>query len=472
MADEKLKQEIEAYVDEVWEDVIADMDKLVAIESVQDLTQTGPGMPWGPEPARALECALELAADKGLEPTNCKGYIGFADLPGEREDYLATIAHVDIVPLGTGWAFDPLAVTRKDGYLIGRGVIDDKGPWVLSLYACKFFADRVRETGEKLPYTLRCMVGCNEETNMHDVEWYLENYPEPAFLFTPDAEFPLCYGEKGTYWGTITSADLGVDRRIVEIHGGHVRNAVPSLAEATVRAKASQLPAAERIEVVEAGSGMARITAHGIEGHASKPAGTINAILLLTDYLLENGICNKEERAFLEMEHQLLSTTDGSGVGIQSSDDYFDPTTLIGGTIYRKGNRIIQTVDSRFVTTITADEITAKLGEFCGRFGASYDANEGAVPYVTDPTSAPIQTLIGVYNEMTGKDAEPFTMGGGTYARHFARAASFGPNDPELETPEWVHGEHSADEGISEQQMKDALKIYILAIHRLMQLEL
>ena len=31
---------------------------------------------------------------------------------------------------------------------------------------------------------------------MKDVDYYLEHYPQPAFCFTPDAEFPVCYGEK------------------------------------------------------------------------------------------------------------------------------------------------------------------------------------------------------------------------------------------------------------------------------------
>ena len=82
------------------------------------------------------------------------------------------------------------------------------------------------------------------------------------------------------------------------------------------------------------------------------------------------------------------------------------------------------------------------------------------------------RTLINTYNEVTGKQAKPFTMGGGTYARHFARAASFGPNDPDWEYPEWVHGEHSADEGVSEELMKQSLGIYILALTRLMKLDL
>ena len=61
---------------------------------------------------------------------------------------------------------------------MGRGVADDKGPAVLTLYAAKFF----KQQGAALPYTLRILLGANEETGMKDVDYYLEHYPQPAFL--------------------------------------------------------------------------------------------------------------------------------------------------------------------------------------------------------------------------------------------------------------------------------------------------
>ena len=87
---------------------------------------------------------------------------------------------MDVVPEGPGWHTDPFEMVRREGWLLGRGTIDDKGPAVLSLHAARFFAERVEETGERMPYTLRVLLGANEETRMGDVEWYLEHYPRPA----------------------------------------------------------------------------------------------------------------------------------------------------------------------------------------------------------------------------------------------------------------------------------------------------
>lgn len=112
----------------------------------------------------------------------------------DAEKYLATICHVDVVPEGNGWTEDPFKMEIRDGWMIGRGVADDKGPMVATLYALKF----LKEEGVSLRYPIRALVGDNEETHMHDVDYYLANYPAPVFCFTPDAEFPVCNGEKGT----------------------------------------------------------------------------------------------------------------------------------------------------------------------------------------------------------------------------------------------------------------------------------
>ena len=73
---------------------------------------------------------------------------------------------------------------------------------------------------------------------------------------------------------------------------------------------------------------------------------------------------------------------------------------------------------------------------------------------------------------MTGRDDKPFTMGGGTYARHFENAVSFGPELPGMEMPPWVGSMHGPNEGISVQLLLDSLTIYLLTVKRLMELEL
>ena len=471
----RLKAEIDEYVDRVWPEVLDDIESLVSHRSVEDLDAAEENAPWGPGPREALDEALCIANVCGLEAHDCEGYLGFADLPGASDKQIATIAHVDVVPEGPGWHTDPYQMVRRDGWLLGRGVIDDKGPAVLSLYAGRFFAERVEATGERLPYTLRVILGANEETNMGDVEHYLAHYPEPDFLFTPDAEFPVCCGEKGLYGATFVSAPVSGDvpgSVIVSIEGGSATNAIPSLASAVVRADAASLEPADGIEVETAGEGLARVGAHGIGGHASMPEGTRNAIGMLCAYLLDHGLCSDDERAFLELERTVHASTDGSSLGIDATDDVFEPLTCIGGTIeLREDGRIAQTVDARFPKSTTADAITARFSEVAAAHGCTLEAGRAVVPFYVSPDSPQIQTLVRCYNEYTGKDTKPFTIGGGTYARHFANAASFGPEEPAMACPDWVGSMHGPDEGASEDQLREALKIYIYAINELMRLE-
>ncbi len=470
MADEELRAEVRSYVDAVWDDVVKDIDYLVQVESVEDLPHASGGMPYGPAPYEALSRGLEVAKRLGLDAHDCGGHIGYADLPGASEKQIATIAHTDIVPLGTGWHFEPLKVTRKDGYLIGRGVLDDKGPFILSLYAAHFFVEQAKRTGKKLPYTLRCLVGCNEETTMADVEWYLAHYPEPDFLFSPDADFPLICGEKGLYGGVFTTAPIA--SAIVQFDAGTASNAIPGLAQLTLHADAASLPAADGIEIGSVGEGLALLTAHGKGGHASMPEGTRNAIGMLVSYLLENGLVAGEEKRFFELEQKIFCASDGSGLGIACTDEKFGALTCCGGVIHLVDGRFEQTLDARYPTSVTGAELDAKLTALAAEYGVRYTPERAVEPFYISPDSPEIQTLVSAYNEITGHDDKPFTIGGGTYARHFRNACAFGPHDSRIADPDWVGIEHGPDEGIREDQLKLALEVYIVSIAHLMELSL
>ena len=187
--DDVLSRDIDAFIAEHEDRIFADIARLVAINSVEG--KPAPGAPFGEGPAKALAEALKIARELGLETVNCEDKIGYARV-GEGEDYLATITHLDVVPVGEGWTEDPFVMREREGYIIGRGVMDDKGPSVLCLYALKYLKDR----GVPLRYPVRALLGVNEETGMADVEYYLANYKAPLFCFSPDANFPLINGEK------------------------------------------------------------------------------------------------------------------------------------------------------------------------------------------------------------------------------------------------------------------------------------
>ena len=463
MNDTQRIQKIDAFIEENKESMLRDLKTLVGIPSVQGPAE--PGAPFGANVRKALDTALDMASSFGLNVHDCEGYMGYAEIPGESEKQIATIAHLDVVPAGNGWDSDPFELVEKEGYVIGRGTSDDKGPAVLTLYAAKFF----KEQGQPLPYTLRILLGCAEETAMADVDYYLSHYPEPAFCFTPDAEFPVGYGEKGLFNGTFTGV-LG-QGNLVRFEGGVAANVVPDRAFAVVKADAAGLADTDRVKVTCEGEGLVRISGYGKGGHASTPEGTINAIGLVVEYLLDHGLCTPQENQFLQMEKELLNSTDGAFADIACQDHVFTPLTCIGGTVMLQDGQIRQTIDIRYPTCIDADTLQEKLSAFAARFGARFAAEKPSVPFYIEPDSPAIRTLIDAYNQVTGQNKKPFTMGGGTYARHFKNAVSFGMEEADETFPAFVGPIHGANEGVSVARLTQSLKIYILAIARLMELE-
>ena len=459
---ETYRASVDAFVAENRENVIRDIKRLVDVPSVEGPAE--PGKPFGPGPAAALAEGLAIAGEMGLDTHNCENYIGWAQLKGATDAQIATITHLDVVPQGNGWTADPFDMQVKDGWLIGRGVADDKGPSVLCLYALKF----LKENNVPLKYTVRALLGANEETGMVDVDYYLEHYEAPAFCFSPDAEFPVCNGEKGGFNGELVSGPL--NGNLLEFEGGVAHNVIPDRASCLVKGDISKLSEREGITLEEE-NGAVRIRGWGKGGHAAMPAGTVNAIGLIVDYLLDNRLCTGEENAFLKVLQKLHHATDGSGVGIAAKDEAFDPLTIIGGMIAFRDGRLRQDVDSRYPTSITGEEIARRLGEALGGTGTVEDARWNKPFYISADDPA-IQALVDTYNEVTGENARPFTMGGGTYARHFPRAVSFGPERLGTVLPEFAGPMHGANEGANIDQLMDALKIYILALLRLQDIEL
>ena len=470
--DKDLEARVDAYVDEVWDSVLADIAKLVTVPSVAIEGADEPGAPFGKDSRAALDCALEIAAKLGYETSHDDGYMGMADIPGESERQIATIAHVDVVPAGPGWNTDPFTMEHRDGWLLGRGVIDDKGPAVLGLYAGAYLLHE----GIKPRYTFRALLGTDEETGMNDVGHYLAGHEDPAFLFTPDAEFPVCNAEKGQFGATFITEELGEDARILLWSGAEATNAIPSQSICEVAVDASALPApashADRLQIEAVEPGRARITAHGIGGHASMPEGTLNAIKLVLDYLREAGVCTGAEARVLELLSVIHADTAGEALGIAAENEAFGPLTCNGGTIEVKDGRIQQTIDVRLPNCVDLGELEATCRAVAERFGAELAVDHAVEAFYTPADSPAVSALIDVYNEVTGENATPFAMGGGTYARRFARAVSFGPEVHGLELPEWGGPMHGPNEVASEALLRQALKIYILAILRLNNLSL
>ena len=114
---------------------------------------------------------LKMAEDDGFDTFDAHGYGGHIDYDGTEDGVVAVVGHLDVVPEGDGWDFEPYGGEVADGYLQGRGTMDDKGPVMASYYAMK----ALKECGFEPAKTVRMILGLDEETDWEGMDYYLEH---------------------------------------------------------------------------------------------------------------------------------------------------------------------------------------------------------------------------------------------------------------------------------------------------------
>ena len=225
----KYRQEIEKFIDEHRDEMVADIIRLCSINSQK--SEYVEGAPFGDGPRKALALALSMAEKYGFDITNYDNYAGAIDL-NDKEKGLDILAHLDVVPEGEGWSvtapFDPKEV---DGKIYGRGTSDDKGPAVAALFALR----AVKELNIPVKKNTRLVLGTDEECGSSCIKYYYTKEKEAPMTFSPDGEFPVVNIEKGQLQGEFSAALEGDgEKRLVSISAGTKVNVVPPKAKAVI----------------------------------------------------------------------------------------------------------------------------------------------------------------------------------------------------------------------------------------------
>lgn len=415
------------------DDILSDLQKLVAIESVA-LPDSGiDGCPYGRQSAEALGFMTDLAAGFGLSTENCDNFACHAQLgEGGDGDYAAVLCHVDVVPAGDGWHTDPFTLTRKHGYLYGRGVADDKGAAVIALYCLK----AMKDNGVPMKRPVRCIFGGGEEIGMDDMEHYFSKHALPTFGFTPDANYPACNCEKGILHLRLSGK---TSPSLVAIKGGSAINCAADLCraefmcdEATANAMRSLINASDAdCAVSHAGESPEdnryALTVKGVSAHAMCPENGVNAINYLLTAAEESGIL-REGCAELFLARKICGDTRGKEIGVACSDERSGELTLNVGLIESEGGRTSVSIDIRYPATLDSAPIIGRITEAAEEYGVTVEVlNDNKPLYV--PEDHPLIRVLGdCYTEVTGRPMVPVAMGGGTYARTLrGRGVAFGP---------------------------------------------
>ncbi|EPY2293859.1 MAG: dipeptidase PepV [Clostridium botulinum] len=460
--------EINKIIEELKDDLIDSTTELIKIKSIEG--EAKEGKPYGEGVASALEKALEISEKLGFKTVNVDGYVGYAEY-GEGDEYVGVLGHLDLVPEGDGWKYPPYAAEIHDGKMYGRGTTDDKGPIMAALYGLK----AIKEAKLPLSKKVRILFGTNEETGSNEIEHYLAKEKPPVLGFTPDAEYPIIYAEKGiTIFDVVKKLEIKNDKaiKLKYIKGGQASNMVPDYCEAGIECPDTDMIirsveyCANRngIELTAEEKGaLVVVKSFGLSAHGSTPEIGKNAIMQMFKFLAELPLGHCDELQFIRFfNNNVGNETDGKSFGVDLEDEPSGKLSFNVGTISMENNEIKMSLNLRYPVTYKAEDLMKKFNKKIEGTGIEVENFQDQKPLYFDDKHPLIKSLQKVYKEQTGKEPELLAIGGGTYAKEMPNIVAFGPLFPG--EPDVIH---KKDEYIELENLVLNAKIYGHAIYEL-----
>ena len=448
--------------------LISDLIQLLNIQSVEDVA--APNAPFGIAVDEALTYMLDLGEKYGFKTYNVDHYAGYIEF-GEGREMLGILCHLDVVPAGEDWHEEPFNARVVDGKLYGRGSFDDKGPAMTVLYAMK----RLKDRGFIPNKRIRLILGTNEESGSACMDYYMKHEEIPTLAFSPDADFPVIHGEMGIVICQIGKTftdkleDGGI--KLLSFKGGNAPNMVPDSAEVIIKDTRPVLEIIEAFNISRDANlsyrrledGSLAIRSKGISAHGSTPEKGVNAITDLLAFMdlidLEIGDSANFVRFFNRVIGKELH---GESFNLNFVDAY-NTLVLNLGMIDMNVDSGSVTINVRYPITYKEENVRKGIEKTLSGTGLTIKAWRNASPLFFEKNDPLVQDLMAVYKEVTGDlEAEPITIGGGTYARSMPNAVAFGAMFSDSEDRM-----HQSDEYITTVDLSKLTDIYEKAIEKL-----
>lgn len=401
------------FIIENKDNMLEELMRFVSINSVYDEKTVSKENPFGFGVADALEYVAKLGEKHGFNVDRCDGYCTELTI-GSGEKTIGIFAHADVVPATGVWKEPPFSPFVYDGKIYGRGTSDDKGPFIAAFYAVlalKNF-DLIKN------YKIRLVVGGDEERGSRCLDYYFNNLkkPDPTYGFTPDADFPLIYGEKGI---VDFFPELNIEiPHVKSFKGGAATNAVCDKVEIELDDPTMLEEYLNKNVIAHKTEGnIVRI--FGKSAHGSTPEVGVNAAIKTLEIL--GKVYGVEKLVKLSSD---LSDTRGKAFGCYAQTKLMGETTFCIGMISYEKGVLKFSVNFRYPETVKCEEYKEK---FDAHFGTKSTLGHESPYLLFDPKSKLVKTLMKAYRkESFDLLHDPMTIGGGTYAKHCKNTVAFG----------------------------------------------
>lgn len=443
--------------------IIQELIHWIQCESVFDEATIGPNQPFGHGVAHALDYIAKLAKQDGFDVDTCDGYCTEISY-GQGEEIVMVLGHADVVPVGNGWSTPPFAGVVKDEKIYGRGTSDDKGPTLAAYYALKL----IKESNLALKRKIRLVIGGNEERGSACLQYYFHTLkkPHPTYGFTPDAAFPLIYGEKGIM-GYQYEGELN-DPILIMLEGGIVANSVPEEAKATLHfqkdLQAEFLSFLKQYQLegqYTTDQKTIELFIKGKAAHGSTPMKGVNALVYLLHFLARN-----TSSPLAHHFSKIFTSYFGEDLNIDFSNELMGRLTVNVGIGEYRHEHYRFVLNIRYPNSVDGETLVQRLNAYALHRGRLLNDSK---PLFVDPESTFVKTLWQAYQQVTNDQiSKPYTIGGGTYARQTVNTVAFG-----MDFPNNSRGSgniHSPDECLHIQDLLDGIHIYYEALLQLVNL--
>lgn len=391
---------------------------------------------------------------------------------GQQTEKVTIVTHGDVQPANASkWKQSPFIIdTSEPDKLIGRGTEDDKGAIATAMYAMKAIKDK----GIALDNRIELMIYLAEESDWGPLTEFMKTYQQPKYAVTIDASYPVVVAEKG--WSLIaptfdaTSPQTGV--YVSGVTGGAFASQIPEDASLLLhnanetlinqlKAKANTLKQVE-FNFTEQNNALA-ISVKGMSAHSSEPESGVNAIAYLAEIFKGVELENNSDGQLIDFVNQLIGLDIyGKQFGeIAYEHDFMGPMSVAPTVIEREGNALTLAVNARRPVgkdeTLLKQQIDTALANW-------QTANQVTLANIKTTIGTPMlldsaphaQKLLDIFKHYTGdKNADFVSIGGGTNAKLFDNAVSFGPSMPGKR-----YTGHSEHEFITLEQLALNLRMY------------